>query len=224
LYNLVGGIRGHVRLTPITTPTVTIQVQSGMQQGANGFVLIGNPSGPLPAGSSISPSTTTNLTATGNPSGGTFSWNAGPKLSFQGPTNSANSSVAGTNPSQSSGDTWVRATYTQNSVPGTASIRFTVREPYTLVSSTFPSGTTVPYTDQQTGATGYVTYIYYYIYDQPALNTPITTNNKVPFVEIESQSVVTPSDFAFNPPDGTACCKNYAFNSNGYAVDNLIAA
>ena len=111
------------------TPTITIQVESVKQtQTNNAFVLLGVNQN------------TTNLTANGSAPGGTYQWQVGPGLGFQGPSTGQNVSIVGTSPSTSGMDTYVSVTYSVAGASVSASIRVTVRVPTQFIAANFPGG------------------------------------------------------------------------------------
>jgi hypothetical protein len=176
-------------------PTVTIQVESGHQQGSAGFVL------------SLG---TTNLTANGSPAGGTYQWSIGPNLNFAGGSTSQNTAVQGIGQSGSSGDSWVQVNYSAYGYPASASIRFTVRAARQMVASTLGGpGSTTPLQN------GYLTNITYYVKDQFGQTIEIQGLDTTEVLSTVSMS--TP--VTFTPPDNIP--QNGSSNSNGSIFDYL---
>jgi hypothetical protein len=180
-------------VTPAATapPTVTIQVPSAfVSMAGNGLVLMGGPGG----------LTTTAITAVGSPSGGTYTWTAGPGLQISG-ANSANTSVSGTAPSTSGGDTNVSVQYTLNGQSATATFPFTVLNPTAFQAAQLggPAHAT-PYNSG--GQTGYMEEAIYYVMDQ------MSPPNTIALPGIPATEVLTTTSNPFNvngfsPPDNT---------------------
>ncbi|MBV9768975.1 MAG: hypothetical protein JOZ32_05345 [Bryobacterales bacterium] len=190
-------------------PTVAIQVQSGfVSMAGNGLVLLAG-SGGLG---------TTAITAVGSPSGGSYSWTAGPNLSISG-VSSANASVGGTAPSRSAGDTYVSNSYTLDSQTGQASVRFTILNPTTLTAANYPGGAsaTTPYSSGN--LSGYITSITYYIYDQMS-PAGIIQLPGIPLTEVLT-TTSNPYGASFEPPDNTP--RTAESNSAGQLQDLLYA-
>jgi len=190
------------------TPSVTIQVQSGfLSIAGNGLVLLGGPGG----------LTTTAITASGNPSGGSVTWTAGPRLQING-VNSVNASVSGTGASTSGGDTWVSVQYTVNGQSANASVRFTVENPTTYKPTELGNvNWTTPYNSGN--QSGYITTIWYYLYDQmnPANLIPVPG---IPATETLS-TISNPSGASFIPLSGQP--NTDTSNSAGQIQDLLYA-
>src|ERR1035438_2641700 len=120
---------------------------------------------------------TTSLTGVGSPLGGTYQWQVGPRLSFQGPAMGQNVSIVGTGPSVSGMDTFVSVTYTVNGTSATASIRVTVEVPTQFVAENFPGGP--GWTTTVTGtSSGYLTTMTYYIYAQGPLGVDVVSHRR----------------------------------------------
>jgi hypothetical protein len=187
---------------PPPSPTVTIQVEEGKQLGSNAFVLMG------------ADQTTTNLTATGSPSGGTFQWSVGSKIGFQGPSTGQNVTIVGNSASTQAGDAWVSVTYTYMGVTAGASIRVTVRVPTVLLASNVSTLSAPP------GYYGYITYVTYHVLDQ----NPLGNQN----IEVEGigvrevlQTVFSSTTVDWDPPDGVP--RTVQTSSEGKIMDLLSA-
>jgi hypothetical protein len=168
-------------LAPGAAPSVQIQIEEGKQAGGSGFVVMANSTNH------------TNLTAVGSPAGGTYTWETGSGMEFQGASNVANVSVRGTSESLQSSDTWVRVTYTLNGTTVAASVRFTVRVPTEFRAATMGG------TSQTTGnESGYLTLIVYGAYDR--FGNRLSLGN---ILATETLSTVSSShSIAWDPPDG----------------------
>lgn len=167
-------------------PQVTIQVEQGKQQGTWGYVLRWG---------------TTNLTAIGSPSGGSYEWSIGPKLQFAGSSTSGNTSVQGDGESEAPGDTWVQVAYNVSGHTTLASIRFSVRTPRRLEAPHIggPNHTMFLY-DVQGNIIGYITTIPYFVQDQ--FSPPETIELEgIPVTELLA-TVHTSHPVDFDPPDG----------------------
>lgn len=179
-----------------------------MSMAGNGLVLLAGAGG---LGS-------TAVTASGSPSGGTYSWTVGPNLSIGGAT-SANASVSGTGASTSAGDTYVTNSYTVNSQTGEASVRFTVLNPTTLTAGNYPGGAGATTTYASGNVSGYLTTITYYVYDQMSPPNPIQVPG-IPLTEVLT-TTSNPYGGEFTPPDNTP---HTAYsNSAGQMPDYLYA-
>ena len=195
--------------TVTVKPTVTIQVEDGfVSMAGNGLVLLGGPGGLR----------NTAITAVGKPSGGAVVWSAGPKLQIAG-INSANGSVSGTAASISAGDTYVFVTYTLQGQSNTASFPFTVQDPKTFHTNTYPGGSQFTTTFSSGNSSGYQTTITYYVYDQMS---PANTIDRmgIPFAEVLS-TTSNPFSGQFDPPDNTP--KVGMSDLNGAMIDQLSA-
>jgi hypothetical protein len=191
---------------PPPPPSVTIQVEEAKQgTGNSAFVLTGNDQ------------STTNLTGTGSPGGGTYQWAVGSGLAFQGPSTGQNITIIGTSASTSTGDTWVSAAYTANGSVANASIRATVRVPSVMDAINYPGG--AGSTTAVSGAySGYLTNITYYIRDQGDLNNQTIAVAGINAIEV-LQTVSNPFGASFDPPDNTP--RSDATNSDGQVWDLL---
>lgn len=191
----VGG--GGPSSSVVVQPTVSIQVEASKQQGTSGYVLTLD---------------TTALTATGNPSGGTYSWQSGPKMVLAGSSSSPNTSVEGREQSSSSGDTWVQAGYTVSGSTASASVRFTVRATRRLVATTLGGpGSTLPVPSGY----GYVTWITYYVRDQ--FDQTVELQGIQVTETLNTVSISHP--IAFNPPDNEPA--SASSNAGGAVLDRL---
>jgi hypothetical protein len=176
---------------PLTVPppTVNIQVESGKSRASGtGFVVLGNENG------------TTNLTATGTPSGGTFQWSLGPKLAFVGSSTGANVSVRGTSQSATWDDTWVSVTYSVSGANANSSIQFTVRSPRRFLAASYPGGPQYTTGYHQGPNNGYITWITYFVQDQFQANIELGGFSAVENLTTQSVS----HSVQFNPPDGSS--------------------
>jgi hypothetical protein len=197
--------------TANVTPTVTIQVQSGLvSMAGNGLVVLAGPGG----------LGTTAITGVGNPSGGAYTWTAGPNLSIGG-VNSANASVGGTAASTSAGDTYISLAYTVNGQTGNASFRFTVLNPVTMqaASGTFPGGAKDTTVYKNGEYVGYILEMDYYLYDQ--ITSAIIALPGLTFTET-LQTTSNPDYAQFIPPDNTPTTAHS--DATGKMIDLLYAS
>jgi len=204
-----GPVEFQVQAAP-PSPSVTIQVQNGfVSANGNGLVLLGGPGG----------LTTTAITATGSPAGGTVTWSAGPRLQING-VNSANASVSGTAQSASAGDTWISVLYQANNQSASASVRFTVLNPTTFQAASpyGGAGNTQPFT-QAGQVVGYITSVSYYAYDQMGaqISLPGITDSET------LTTVSNPYGATFSPPDGQPQAGGSGNDNTGRMVDSLSA-
>ena len=162
---------------------------------------------------------TTSLTGVGSPLGGTYQWQVGPRLSFQGPAMGQNVSIVGTGPSVSGMDTFVSVTYTVNGTSATASIRVTVEVPTQFVAENFPGGP--GWTTTVTGtSSGYLTTMTYYIYAQGPLGQ---IQIEVPNITVTEvlQTISGLANTVLTPPDNIP--KTGTSDLNGTVLDFLSA-
>ena len=195
-------------IQPWPPASVVIAVQNGfVSMAGNGLVLLGGPGG----------LTTTTVTATGSPAGGTVAWSAGPRLQVN-PANSANANVTGTSPSTAGGDTSVSVQYTVNGQTALAGVGFTVENP-TLFQVSGPLGGPESTTVINGAESGYQTTITYYVLDQMDPPNPIPLPG-IPATETLS-TLSAPQGVTFDPPDGQP--KTDVSNGIGQIWDQLYA-
>ena len=195
-----GGVAASIEVQP----AVRIQIEPTKQQGSSGFVLTGD---------------TTALTATGYPAGGTFVWQAGPKLVLSGSATQPNVAVRGIEESSAMGDTWVQVTYTVGGKSATSSIRFTVREARRFAALNLGGpDATVPAPQGY----GYITWITYQFRDQfgQAIELPNLAATEV----LKTLTLQLPPGYqlTLSPADNTA--KTESSNSMGVVMDALSAS
>ncbi len=190
------------------TPTVNIQVAPGfVSMAGNGLVVMG-----------ASGLTSTAVSAKGNPSGGTVSWTAGPRLRISG-TNSVNATVAGTAPSTSAGDTYASVAYSLSGQAASASQRFTVLNPTILKAASFPGGSKYTTSYQNGSLKGYYTSITYYVYDQMSPANIIALPG-LAFTEVLT-TLSNPYGADFTPADGNP--RTVSSDASGAMMDALYA-